>query len=153
MVALLLAGCVRTQPATPAELRAAEAAWAEHPVASYRTVVEVERYDERRRAEVTVHDGAITAAQLVYWDDRTRTWGPPQVLSREQAVPYTVPGLFDMAQGQLAGGQRSVRVAYDRRYRFPIRLELGNVIDGGQMLRNTDVTVRVVRFTALNPSP
>lgn len=151
---LLLSGCgLLGGAATPAsfgENNAHRQAWDRLGIASYRTLVEVTRYKERRRVEATVQDGRLVQATLRYWNEQTRDWETPLELSDEQGEPYTVPGLFEMVGGELAGQQRSVAVQYDDRYHFPVLIKLGNVHDeNGQVLPDTQVVVRVLEFELL----
>nr|WP_290665120.1 DUF6174 domain-containing protein [Ardenticatena sp.] len=127
-------------------------AWEALGITSYRVLVEVEKYNERRRVEVVVRDGQLEQAVLRYWSDDERAWEAPQMLSEERGEPYTVPGLFEMVGGELAGQQRSVSARYNETYRFPELIRLGNVHDqNGTVLRDTEVVVRVLEFEPLEP--
>ncbi|KPL87856.1 DUF6174 domain-containing protein [Ardenticatena maritima] len=155
---LMLSGCGWFDGFAPAASfdtnNAEREAWNALGITSYRLLVEVEKYNERRQVEAVVRDGRLEQAVLRYWNDEARDWEAPQVLSEERGEPYTVPGLFEMVGGQLAGQQRGVSARYDETYHFPTLIRLGNVHDqNGAVLRDTEVVVRVLEFEPLEPSP
>lgn len=153
VLALLITACglfAGTEPASFSQNAEQRAEWEDNNVDSYHTVVEVERLNERRRADVVVRDGTLTSATMQYWDDQADDWDAPQPLNDEQGKPYTVPGLFEMVGGQLSAQQRSVSVHYHDTYDFPDRIDLGDVHDpDGRTIPNTDVHVRLVTFEPL----
>lgn len=139
-----------TQPASFSHNNEQRTEWNHNNVDSYHTVVEVERFNERRRADVVVREGELTSATMQYWNDEEKDWNAPRPLNDEQGKPYTVPGLFEMVGGELAAQQRSVSVHYNDNYDFPDRIDLGAVHDQqGRILSNTDVHVRLITFEAL----
>lgn len=153
-VLFLVAGCGLLGPQTsPASFdRNAEqrTAWDRLNVDSYHTVVEVERFRERRRADVVVRDDVLQSATMRYWSDADDAWEPAVALNEEQGRPYTVPGLFEMVGRQLGAQQRSVKVHYDDEYAFPDLLQLGNVHDEqGTVVPNSNVEVRLITFEPL----
>ncbi len=152
VVALALSACglterFSTSPASFDRNNAQRQAWEALGITSYRSIIEVERYNERRRVEVLVQNGDVVRVTLRYWNDETGDWDPPQELTGQRAEPYTVPGLFGMVGGELAGQQRTVAVRYDDQYAFPVLIRLGNVHEqDGTVLPDTEVTVRVLEF-------
>lgn len=153
ILALLVTACglfAGTEPASFSHNVEQRTAWEANNIDSYHTVVEVERSNERRRADVVVRDGELTSATIQYWNDNANEWNAPQPLNDEQGTPYTVPGLFEMVGGQLAAQQRNVSVHYHDNYNFPDRIDLGDVHDReGRTIPNTDVHVRLVTFEPL----
>ncbi len=154
LLLIVLSGCSlfgsATKPASFGQNNTQRQAWERLGITSYRTLIEVKRYKERRRVEAIVQDGRLVRATLRYWNEKNRDWEPPLELSDQQGEPYTVPGLFEMVGGELAGQQRSVAVQYDERYHFPVLIELGNVHDeSGQVMPDTKVIVRVLEFEPL----
>ncbi|WP_152918030.1 hypothetical protein, partial [Ardenticatena maritima] len=97
---LMLSGCGWFDGFAPAASfdtnNAEREAWNALGITSYRLLVEVEKYNERRQVEAVVRDGRLEQAVLRYWNDEARDWEAPQVLSEERGEPYTVPGLFEM---------------------------------------------------------
>jgi len=147
----LLAGCdLRLHDTSLAEMDAAEAAWNEHPIASYRIVVEVTRPDELRRNDITVRDGEVISAEMLLWDARQREWREPYTLLPSQSFPFTVPGLFDTVRGALEhSGRTRIEVDMIGDPPFPRRIEFGPVWEEGQMVRGTEASIRVREFEAL----
>lgn len=143
-----LAGCgARLVPASVGMIDDAEARWQANPVLNYRIVVDVERPDDRRRNELTVRQGEVTRAVVMYWDPREKRWGEPYELNPEQAFPFTVPGLFDMVRGELRGSDRAdIRVAMGGEPPFPQRIVLGPVWEDLRPVPGTEATVIVREF-------
>jgi hypothetical protein len=149
LASLVLAGCSFNRPAaaTPSLIAEAEAGWQASPTADYRITVEVERPDEARRLVVTVVDHEIAQGLISYYDFETRRWLPPQELNQEQAFAFTVPGLFDMVRGALAGCERDdIRVQMAGEPPFPQKIVLGPVIMDGEKIEATRSTVTVRQF-------
>jgi hypothetical protein len=149
LVLLLLAGCGgRLQPATTALLDDAESRWQANPVTNYRLVAQVDRPGDVRRVEVLVEQGRIVRATVRYRGKGL--WGEDIDLSEKQAQAFTVPGLFEMVRGELAGsGRGRIEVELDGDYSFPRRLALGPVYQAGQSIPDTEATVTVRRFEPL----
>jgi len=141
----------RLVPASVRMMDEAEARWQANPVLNYRIVVDVERPDDRRRNELTVRQGEVTRAVVMYWDPRQKRWGEPYELNPEQAFPFTVPGLFDMVRGELRGSNRAdIRVAMDGDPPFPQRIVLGPVWEDLRPVPGTEATVIVREFERLD---
>jgi hypothetical protein len=152
--ALILAvACSQPVPATIGMLDDAEARWRADPVASYHIVVDVDRPNDRRRTELTVRQGEITAATVKYWGFDRERWQEPHDLNPEQAFPFTVPGLFDMVRGELRGsGRADVRVEMGGEPAFPHRVILGPVWQDERPVAGTEATVAVREFDVLSNS-
>lgn len=147
LVSLLTACGARLVPASVDMVDEAEARWQANPVLNYRIVVDVERPDDRRRNELTVRQGEVTRAVVMYWDPRQKRWGEPYALNPEQAFPFTVPGLFDMIRGELRGSNRAdIRVAMGGEPPFPQRIVLGPVWEDLRPVPGTEATVIVREF-------
>jgi len=147
----LLVACSRLQPASLESIDRWEARWQADPVLSYHIVVDVESPGERRRNEVTIRENKIAYAETMYWDWSSRKWKASSKLDRDQAFPFTVPGLFDVLRGELrAGGRSQVRVAMSRHPAFPSRIVLGPVLQDGRAMPDTTATLTVASFGQRN---
>jgi hypothetical protein len=134
----LVACSSRLQPASLELINEWEDRWRAGPVLSYHIVVDVEASGERRRNEVTVQQGKIIRAVMMYWNWSEGKWEAPTELGKEQAFPFTVPGLFDMVRGELMRGSRTdIRVDMGRDPSFPRCIVLGPVVQGGRPLSGT----------------
>jgi len=144
----ILTGCGgKLELASLQMINDAEAQWQANPVLSYRIVAEVEGQGERRRNEITVSQGQIARAIVIYWDSDQRWWDNPLKLREEQAFPFTVPGLFDLVRDELLrSGRRDIRVAMSGDPAFPRRIVLGPVWQDEQPRSGTETRVTIRSF-------
>ena len=144
----ILTGCGgKLEPASLQMINDAEAQWQANPVLSYRIVAEVEGQGERRRNEITVSQGQITGAIVMYWNSDQRRWDGPLKLREEQAFPFTVSGLFDLVRDELLrSGRRDIRVAMSGDPAFPRRIVLGPVWQDDQPRSGTETRVTIRSF-------
>jgi hypothetical protein len=149
IVASVSAGCLSegSPQITIEEVDAAESAWLASPSMDYMITVEVDRPDDRRRNMVVVADGEIVEGIVSYWDSRAREWQEAQPLGKDQAYPFTVPGLFEMVSGSLAdSGRKDTRVKMEGEPPFPRQIVLGPVIVDGEPFSMTEATITVKHF-------
>jgi hypothetical protein len=67
-------------------------------------------------------------------------------------MPYTAPGLFDMARDEMIFGNRGfVRVEMEEIPVFPRRIVIGPAYRAGQPIAGTQATVTVRVFEILTP--
>lgn len=66
----------------------------------------------------------------------------------EQTFPFIVPGLLDMARGEIKNrGRADIRVKMDGDPPFPHRIELGPVFLDGQPVSGTEAVVTLEKCT------
>ena len=125
---------------TRAELADAEARWARRPVASYTIEVSVSEPDRTlRQVRLEVLDGEIVEAAMA-------ENGPERYIEGELARPYTIDGLFQTLDEELAAGtRRYVHAWFDPTLGFPERIELGPPRDA------PDPTPWVLRVESFQP--
>ena len=148
LTASILTGCGgRLEPASLQMVNDAKARWLANPVLSYRIVAEVEGQGERRRNEITVSQGQITGAIVMYWNSDQRRWDDPLKLREEQAYPFTAPGLFDLVRDELLGsGRRDIRIVMSGDPAFPRRIVLGPIWQDEQPRSGTETRVTIRSF-------
>ena len=148
-IALVSSGCLLggSPQITIEQVNAAESAWLASPSTDYIITVEVDRPDDRRRNMVVVADGEIVEGIVSYWDSDARKWQEAQPLGKDQAYPFTVPGLFEMVRGSLAdSGREDTRVKMEGEPPFPREIVLGPVIVDGEPFSMTEATIKVKHF-------
>jgi hypothetical protein len=143
-----LAGCSsRLQPASLGLINDCEDRWRAHPIVSYHIVVDVDAPGERRRNEITVQQGKISRAVMRYWNRSAGKWEAPTGLGKEQALPFTVPGLFDIIRGEVMRGSRTdIRVEISQHPSYPRCIVLGREVRDGRPLSGTQTTLTVASF-------
>ncbi len=122
-------------------LESAESRWRAHSIESYALEVSVSESDKTlRRVRLQVRDGELVAATIVENGTERRIDG-------DSARAYTVDGLFQTLDEELAAGQRRyLRASFDSARGFPERIELGP-------LRGAPVaTVWVIRVESFRAS-
>ncbi len=145
----LLISCVGwLQPSPAAMIKELEIRWQAGPVLNYSIIVDVDSSSERRRNVVSVRQGKIVQALMMYWDRRPGKWGAPCELNVEQAFPFTIPGLFEIVHEELRTHSRAdIRVVMGREHLFPWKILLGPVLQDGRPSVGTEVTLTIVSFT------
>ena len=129
-----------------AKIDTAQQLWTATGPDSYRLEVEVDREQDRRRYRVTVSQGRIVAASLIYWEQQPKVWGAPQELNATQAEIGTVAGLFDVIRRVLqSAGGRPVSVSLDGEPPFPRRIVLG-LVRGDRQVPGSGATISVISY-------
>jgi hypothetical protein len=140
---VLLNGCdVHLQKATPGLIEQAQARWKKESIVNYKIVVDVQMHGDMRRNEITVQNNNIQQATVSYKDNEK--WVRTQKLNQSQALPFTVPGLFETVQDELNVHARSdIRVALNPDKAYIERIVLGPVLQNNEPIPNSEVYVFV----------
>ena len=120
----------------------AESRWRAHSIESYTIEASVSESGKTlRRVRLEVRDGELVEAIMV-------ENGTERHIDGDAARPFTVDGLFQTLDEELAAGKRRyVRASFDSARGFPERIELGP-------LRGASVaTVWVIRVESFRVTP
>ena len=129
-------------------LNNAETQWYNAGITDYRLVVDVEFSTERRRHAITVRNGEIIEATLSYWDKGA--WGEPDSMNLEQAIQYTVPGLFNSLRQEInLDFREELRVDMNTDPAYPRYIYLGQVWQDGEPMPESEARFSVTEFELL----
>jgi len=130
-------------------LNNAETQWYNAGIQHYRLVVDVEFSTERRRHTLTVRNGEIIEATISYWDKGT--WSEPDTMNLEQALQYTVPGLFNSLRQEINLNIREeLRVDINADPAYPRYIYFGQVWQEGEPMAESEARISVPEFELLS---
>jgi hypothetical protein len=134
---------------TLASLNASETDWYAEGILDYDALVSVSFAAERRRYEVVVREGVLSAAHSSSLDEATGVWGPFTETSTEEAEFFTMPGLFSTMRAALLNEEVSrevLRLEVDGALFYPKRLVWGRIYEDGFPVDGTEVLIEVLEF-------
>lgn len=147
------AGCKQKglQEASLKMINEAQAQWEHHPVRSYNVVVVVQQGDHLRKNELQVKNGKVIFATVRFWDSNHDRWGDRVELNERQALPFTIPGLFETVREELIQHSReNIRVAMNGNPPFPRTVVLGPLIGQGGSVQDSTANISVKHLSALS---
>jgi hypothetical protein len=136
------------QQATPGLIDQAEGRWRKNAISNYRIVVDVQMNGNVRRNTITIIDGKINKATASYKDNFR--WKHEQRLNITQALPFTVPGLFETVREELTAHARTeIRVAVHPDKAYLQQIVFGPLLQNYQPISNSEVYIFVRKLEPL----
>jgi WD40 repeat protein len=123
------------------EIEAAMQRWEDSHGNNYSIEVDERTQGTDRKIRVVVVENQVQAAQILE-KDASDGWGEPEALSRQQAQPYTVEGLFDRLSRDARGQGSSpinLRVTFSPSLGYPAVIDaevLPTLNDDGKLVLN-----------------